>query len=326
MFNRLDLNLLRVFDAVMAEQSLTRAAQTLALTQPAVSNALRRLKDVLQDDLFVRRGQGITATPFAQRVWPQVRLTLQQLEAALMPVGFDAASATQAFTLSMADATATSLMPALLRIVEEQAPGVSLRVLPLTTRDPRRLLADEVTDMAIGYFPAVMADLTARNQAGMGLAFEHQRLYDSNYVCVMRRDHPLAQGPLTLDAYCAARHLLVSFSGRPYGFVDEALGNLGKQRRIVLTVNQFFTAGQVVAASDLLTVLPQHFIKSTGIADQLVWRELPFAMDTVHVDLLWSHRPQQSAALEWLRQALLRSAQGSLSSASPPAFTKALLP
>ncbi len=316
-FNRLDLNLLRVFDAVMVEQSLTRAAQNLALTQPAVSNALRRLKDALQDELFVRQGQGVTATPYAQRIWPQVRLTLQQLEATLMPVRFDAASANQAFTLSMADATATALMPQLLRIVEQEAPGITLRVLPLTTRDPRRLLEDAVTDMAIGYFPAVMADLTARNQAGMGMAFDHQRLYDSHYVCVMRRHHPLAAGPLTLDAYCAARHLLVSFSGRPYGFVDEALGHWGRERRIVLTVNQFFTAGQVVAASDLLTVLPQHFIEFTGIADQLVWRELPFAMDTVHVDLLWSRRPQQSAALEWLRQALSRSAQTPL---ARPAF------
>jgi DNA-binding transcriptional LysR family regulator len=318
MFNRLDLNLLRIFDAVMAEQSLTRAAQALALTQPAVSNALRRLKGVLQDELFVRRGQGVTATPYAQRIWPQVRLTLQQLEATLMPVGFDAASANQAFTLSMADATATALMPQLLRIVEQEAPGVSLRVLPLTTRDPRRLLEEAVTDMAIGYFPAVMTDLTARTQAGMGLAFEHQRLYDSNYLCVMRRDHPLAQGPLTLEAYCAARHLLVSFSGRPFGFVDEALGNLGRQRRVVLTVNQFFTAGQVVAASDLLTVLPQHFIQSTGIAEQLVGRALPFAMAPVHVDLLWSRRPQQTAALEWLRQALLRSAQPAPPSMSNP--------
>jgi DNA-binding transcriptional LysR family regulator len=171
-----------------------------------------------------------------------------------------------------------------------------------------------------------MADLTARTQAGMGLAFAHQRLYDSNYVCVMRRDHPLAQGPLTLDAYCAARHLLVSFSGRPYGFVDEALGHLGRQRRVVLTVNQFFTAGQVVAASDLLTVLPHHFIESTGIADQLVWHELPFAMDTVHVDLLWSNRPRQSAALEWLRQALLGCAQNHATPFVPTSFSKAQWP
>ena len=95
-------------------------------------------------------------------------------------------------------------------------------------------------------------------------AFEHERLYDGHYVCVMRKGHRLAKGALTLDRYCEARHMLVSFSGRPYGFIDEALASLGRQRRVVLTVNQFFTAGLVVENSDLLTVLPRHFIRSTG--------------------------------------------------------------
>src|SRR5437868_6553764 len=175
-FRNLDLNLLRVFDQVMAERNLTRAARNLAMTQPAVSNALSRLRDALGD----------------------------------------------------------------------------------------------------GLFPAVLADLTAQAQTGGMAAFDHQRLYDGRYVCVMRDGHPLARGPLTLKRYCAAHHLLVSFSGRPFGFVDEALASLGLKRRVVLTVNQFFTAGRVVTTSDLLTVLPSHFVSVTGIADQLVLRELPF--------------------------------------------------
>jgi DNA-binding transcriptional LysR family regulator len=117
----------------------------------------------------------------------------------------------------------------------------------------------------------------------------------------MRRDHPLASEPLTLDRYCAARHLLVSFSGRPYGFIDEALASLGRQRHIVLTVNQFFTAGRVVASSNLLTVLPRHFVSVTGIADQLVLRELPFDVPPVHVDALWHRRLHQDSAHQWLR-------------------------
>jgi DNA-binding transcriptional LysR family regulator len=120
----------------------------------------------------------------------------------------------------------------------------------------------------------------------------------------MRRDHPLAQGELTLDRYCAARHLLVSFSGRPWGFIDEALGALGRQRTIVLTVNQFFTAGRVVAGSDLLTVLPRHFVSVTGIADQLVLRELPLVVPPVHVDALWHRRLRHSGAHRWLREVL----------------------
>ena len=168
---------------------------------------------------------------------------------------------------------------------------------------------DGGADLAIGYFPAVLADLTAAEQAGLGASFEHQRLYAGEYVAVMREGHTLARGPLTLTRFCAARHLLVTFSGRPFGFIDEALASLGERRRVVMTVNQFFTAGQVVARSNLLTVLPRHFVRSTGMAHELVMRELPFDVPTVHVDALWHRRSRLSGAHGWLRDAVARAAQ-----------------
>ena len=303
-FATLDLNLLRVFDEVMSERSLTRAAHKLSLTQPAVSNALRRLRQALGDDLIKRSGQVMAPTPRALALWPAVREALRQLQEVLAPSSFVPAEASTTFVLAMADATAAELMPGLIEVMDRAAPGVSIRVVPLTTRDPRRLLEQENADLAIGYFPAVFADLTARAQAGEAVAFTHQRLYSGEYVCVMRHDHPLAHGPFTLNRYCAARHLLVSFSGRPFGFIDEALALLGRERRIVLTVNQFFTAGKVVTRSDLLTVLPRHFVNVTGFADQLVLRELPFAVPTVHVDALWHHRVHRASAHQWLRDTI----------------------
>ncbi|MGD9943962.1 MAG: LysR family transcriptional regulator, partial [Burkholderiaceae bacterium] len=160
-FRTLDLNLLRVFDEVMAERNLTRAARNLAMTQPAVSNALRRLRDALGDELVVRAGYGVEPTAFARALWPSVRQALQQLrEAVLPPSQFDAGTATDSFVLAMADATASLLMPPLVEIVEREAPGLSLRVLPLTTRDPRALLEREDLDLAVGYFPAAMASIT----------------------------------------------------------------------------------------------------------------------------------------------------------------------
>ena len=308
-FRTLDLNLLRVFDEVMAERSLTRAARNLALTQPAVSNALRRLRDTLGDELVRRSGQGMEPTPRALLLWPAVRDALRQLQQSLAPSRFDPSEADTTFVLAMADATAAELVPRLVDIIEAEAPGVSLRVVPLATRDPRKLLDDEAIDLAVGYFPAVVADLTARAQVGKAVAFATQRLYDGEYVCVMRADHPLASGPLTLNRFCAARHLLVSFSGRPFGFIDEALATLGRERRVVLTVNQFFTAGRVVANSNLLTVLPRHFVGVTGIADALVLRKLPFAIPAVHVDALWHGRRDQDSAHRWLRDTIRRSAQ-----------------
>ena len=308
-FRTLDLNLLRVFDEVMAERSLTRAARNLSLTQPAVSNALRRLRETLGDELVTRSGQGIAPTPRALALWPTVRDALAQLHQTLSPSQFEPLQATSTFVLAMADATAAELMPGLIDILEREAPGVAMRVVPLSTRDPRRLLDEESCDLAVGHFPALLADLTARAQAGEAVAFSHQRLYDGEYVCVMRKGHPLASGPLSLSRFCAARHMLVSFSGRPYGFIDESLASLGRKRQVVLTVNQFFTAGRVVANSNLLTVLPRHFVRVTGIEDQLELRPLPFDVSPVHVDAVWHRRSEQQSAHIWLRRAVVRAAE-----------------
>jgi len=308
-FRTLDLNLLRVFDEVMAERNLTRAARNLSMTQPAVSNALGRLRDALGDKLVARSGYGVEPTPRALALWPAVGDALRQLESSLTPGDFVASEATTTFVLAMADATAAEIMPGLVEIIETDAPGVSMRVLPLTTRDPRPLLEDGQMDLAVGFFPAVLAGLTAQAQSGGMAPFDHQRLYDGEYVCVMRKNHPLSSGPFTLKRFCAAHHLLVSFSGRPFGFIDEALASLGQSRRIVLTVNQFYTAGRVVVTSDLLTVLPRHFVNVTGMSADLVTRELPFDVPPVHVDSLWHRRQGQRSDHAWLRLAVATAAK-----------------
>ncbi len=314
-FKTLDLNLLRVFDEVMAERSLTKAAHNLALTQPAVSNAMRRLRETVGDDLMRRstvkgQGQGLEPTPRALALWPHVREALLQLQTSLAPDRFDPAKATSTFVLAMSDSTAAELVPGLLAIAEKEAPSVSLRIVPLTTRDPRGFLEREEIDLALGYFPAVLADMTTKIQAGATANFGHHRLYDGEYVCVMRRGHPLAKRKLTIDAFCAARHLLVSFSGRPYGFTDEALAAIGRKRRIVLSVNQSFTAGHVIAQSNLLTVLPRHFVRVTDTSNELVIKSLPLEVPAIHVEALWHRHTQQSSGHQWLRSAVERSARG----------------
>jgi DNA-binding transcriptional LysR family regulator len=321
-FGALDLNLLRVFDEVMATQNITRAATTLAMTQPAVSNALRRLREALGDDLVIRAGYGVTPTPKALALWPTVRDALASLQATITPDAFDASTSKQSFVLAMADATAAMLMPALIRQMESSAPHINIRVLPLTTRDPRALLDGGEVDLAVGHFPAVVTAiaLEAMQTGALGAlsTFTHQQLYSGQYVCVMRRDHPLASKRLTIDAYCSARHLLVSFSGRPFGFIDEALAALQRTRRIVLTVNQFFTAGRVVVGSDLLTVLPRHFLPSTGMSAELAVSELPFAVPKVQVDMVWHQRTRPSAAQQWLRSALNDAAKAAFMHAKSP--------
>lgn len=152
-FRNLDLNLLRVFNAVMAEENFSRAANQLSMTQPAVSNAVQRLREALADALFVRAANGVKPTPYAERIWPVVREALSSLESNLLPEEFDAKRAQNNFRMAMADATATILIPALVPILQTEAPGVSLRILPLTTRDPRPLLEQDAMDLALGIFP-----------------------------------------------------------------------------------------------------------------------------------------------------------------------------
>jgi DNA-binding transcriptional LysR family regulator len=304
-FRTLDLNLLRVFDSVMSEGSLTRAAEALSLTQPAASHALKRLHAAVGEPLFVRTAFGMKPTARAQALWPQVRSALDALRHALAPQDFDPRTESANFRIAMADATAALLAAPLVRAIQDQQAQVNLRVMPLTTRDPRRLLQDGEADLAIGHFPEAIASLVA---AGAQATLRHRRLHETHYVCVMRRGHPLADTPLTLDAYCAAHHLLVSFSGRPHGLVDKALATLGRQRRVVLTVNQFFTAGQVVLQSDLLTVLPLSFMAATGTHAQVVTRPLPLDLAPVAVEMLWPMRQDADPAHRWLRQQVEQAA------------------
>lgn len=319
-FRTLDLNLLRVFDAVMAEGSLTRASAGLAMTQPAVSHALRRLREAVGQDLFVRVAHGVRPTPHAQAMWPQVRAALATLRQALAPGHFDPRHDAVQMRLAMADATAALLAPALLVRIEQAQALMNLRMLPLTTRDPRRLVEGGEADLAVGFFPSLVTSIIAQGQDSH---LRHARLFDTRYVCVMRQGHPLAERVLTLDDYASAHHLLVSFSGRAHGYVDEALAALGRQRRIVLTVNQFFTAGRVVAQSNLLTVLPEGFVQATGNQAELVTRELPLTLGPVHVEMVWHLRHDTDPAHRWLRDQISATAAAAAASAGSAAGASA---
>ena len=306
-FRTLDLNLLKVFDIVMVERNVTRAAARLAMTQPAVSNALRRLRDATQEELFVPNPAGVTPTAHAQTLWHTVRASLDRLHEAFAPQGFDPRTDARSFTLAMADATAALFVPVLVEALQAERSRVDLRVLPLTSRDPRVLLEQGQADAALGFFPDVRAALAAEGEVAL---FHLDALYGCTYACAMREGHPLARpGALTLDAFCAAEHLRVSFAGRPRGYVDEALDRLGRERRVMITVANFFTAGAVVHQSDLLTVLPRSFVPATGFAARLALAELPFEMPGIEIGLLSHRRHAQDTAQRWLRATLRRAAQ-----------------
>ncbi|MBT9458055.1 MAG: LysR family transcriptional regulator [Burkholderiaceae bacterium] len=306
-FRSLDLNLLRVFDVVMEERNVTRAAARLSITQPAVSNALRRLREATNEEqLFVPTAAGMQPTPHAEALWPVVRAALAKLQEAFEHQQFDPRSGAQSFTLAMADATAALFVPLLVQRFEREGIRVGLRIVPLTSRDPREMLEQGRADVALGFFPDVASLPLADDDTGV---IRHAALYSSAYICVMRREHPLAApGALTLECYCAAQHLRVSFAGRPHGFVDEALARVGRRRHVVITVNSFFTAGLAVRQSDLLTVLPSGFVAASGQAADLACRPVPFALPGIDVSQVWHARHAHEPAQRWLREELNRAA------------------
>ena len=312
-FRTLDLNLLRVFDAVMAEGNITRAAERLAMTQPAVSNALKRLKESLGEELLTRLPSGVKPTAFAEVLWPLVRESLGHLQQALEPAQHDPQAQARVYRLAMVDAVAALLMPPLMARFQASGARAQIEVHPLVNRDPRDLLARGDVDFALGHFPEAVAALVAQgNQAPV----RHRRLSENRFVCAMRRDHPLAKAPLTLDDFCAADHVLVSFSGRAHGFVDQALASLERTRRIVLTVNQFFTAALTVVDTDLLTVLPDGFLPVTGLNDRVIVQDLPLSPGGVFVDALWHMRNERSSAHRWLLQEMAEVAHRTVESAA----------
>lgn len=304
-FRTLDLNLMRVFDVVMAERHVTRAAERLSMTQPAVSNALRRLRESLGEDLFLPGPSGVTPTRRAESLWPAVRGALQGLRGAIEPDAFDPRHGERDFVIAMADATAAVLMPVLVERWEREGARPTMHVTGLDSRDPRPMLEQGKADCAIGFFPDVARELAS----GTASTARLDALYGCRYVCVMRSGHPLAAQPgLTLDGYCEADHLRVNFAGRPRGYVDESLARLGRSRRVVMTVDHFSTAGQVVSRSDLVTVLPRSFVPATGLAGQLAVREMPMELPAIDVGLLWHRRHEHDAGHQWLRATLTGAA------------------
>ncbi|MEO5734058.1 MAG: LysR family transcriptional regulator [Rubrivivax sp.] len=304
-FRTLDLNLLRVFDALMSEGSLTRAAESLSMTQPAASHALKRLHDWLGETMFVRSAGGMRPTPRAAALWPRVRTALQELEQALAPRAFDPARDPAQFRLAMADATAALLAPAMVAGLASARALADLRLVPLTTRDPRTLLLDAQIDLAIGSFPGVMSVVLADHERS---PLHHTRLHQAPYVCAMRPGHPLTEGELTLDRFCSAEHLMVSLSGVPQGVVDDLLASLGRQRRVVLTVNQYHTAIRVLAASDLVAVLPASPATASGAEAGLVQRPLPLVVAPLTIEMIWLARREAEPAHRWLRRLVTEAA------------------
>lgn len=297
-FAAFDLNLLRVFDALMRERSVTRAGEQIGLSQPAVSAALSRLRHLLDDQLFVRRGPEMAPTPRAEALADTVRETLNRLEVALQgDRAFDPAQAERNFTLLGADFVALLIMPRLFETVSAQAPGVRLRLVDTGWGELERLFQEDVIDLAIER-PGHAADW---------IAAEPLFLSPFAVVAAKGRTDLAAAGArpgeaLPLDAFCAAPHALRSTDGSMSGHVDDALAELGRSRRVVLALPQFSAVALAVARSRrLIAALPVQFAEAVAEPLGLDLFKPPLEVFVPEIQMYWHRRHEKNPAHRWLR-------------------------
>ncbi|SDM57738.1 DNA-binding transcriptional regulator, LysR family [Stutzerimonas balearica DSM 6083] len=283
-----DLNLLKVLDALLRERNVSRAAQRLSLSQPAVSNALGRLRELLDDPLLVRVGRSMQPTPRALGLELPIRDALARIEDSLNAGDlFDPASSQAHFTVAVTDYVELLCMPALMKRLAQVAPGVRLAIEPLTPTLPAEALDRGEIDLALGRFLEVPTRFQTRRWASEGLQV------------VLRKGHPLAQRPLDLPAFLQLRHLWVH-GGQTRGMVDLWLQEQGLSREVVYTTPSYLQAPHVVAASDLAVVLPTRLARHFAALMPLALLDLPFALGPFQLDLVSVAQRQNDAALQWL--------------------------
>jgi DNA-binding transcriptional LysR family regulator len=289
----IDLNLLTSLDVLLDENSVTRAAKRLGVSQPAVSHSLRRLRELLGDPLLVRTPHGMQATPRAHELRPAVRAALEAAEAVLQAAPrFDPARAERSFVLAMADQAAFQLLPPLVERLAASAPGITLQLRPPPT-DLAAALAEGELELAIGVFgdspSAIRTDV----------------LWAEHFACVVRRGSPGTRGAFDLERYLARPHLLVAPRGRPGSVVDDLLARDQLRRRIVVVVPHFLVAPAIIATSDLVWTAPAGLARALAARYALAVRPPPLPLPSFSIAMRWHLRLDRDPGLAWLR-ALLR--------------------
>ncbi len=303
----IDLNLLVVFERLLATGSVTVAARELGVTQPALSRSLQRLRDLLGDPLFVRAGRGLTTTPRARELHAPLIDALDAVRMVITPPGtFDPRTATGPFVLAMGDENQVSLTDAIIGSLAQAVPGVDIRIralTPATVEDARHGRVDLAISPDLSVLPATAG--------GVDLSEFHRRqLYIRHFVVASSAAFP--RPALTLAEYAAADHIIVSFEGGGRGFVDDLLAERGLWRRVAASVTSFHSAASVVARTRLLVTLPEEVARAA--AGALVWCAPPLPLPTLSMLLLWHPRVHASPRHRYLRDLVAGAVLGRIGS------------
>jgi DNA-binding transcriptional LysR family regulator len=288
--HEVDLNLLVVFNRLLVERRVSKVADSLGVSQPAVSNSLAKLRRLFGDELFLRTPKGMEPTPFADQLAESVGHALAMIHSGInQRTSFEPARAERGFTIGMTDVGEIYFLPPLIDRVRREAPRVTLSTVRNTAITLRDDLEAGKVDLAIGLLPQLKA------------GFFQRRLFSQGYVCLMRRGHRLDKNRISLAEYSNAEHLVVVSAGTGHGRVDELLQRSGVERTIRLTVPHYMSVGHILQGSDLVATVPERLADRLVDPYGLVKVSHPATLPDVAINVFWHAKYHRAPANQWLR-------------------------
>jgi len=288
--HELDLNLLVVFNQLLVERRVSKVAENLGISQPAVSNSLAKLRKLFGDELFLRTPKGMEPTPFADQLAESVSYALAMIHSGVnQRTTFEPATAKRAFTIGMTDIGEIYFLPALIERLRTEAPGITLSTVRNAAVNLRDELESGKVDVGIGLLPQLKA------------GFFQRRLFTQSYVCLMRRGHRLDKRKLSLAEFSAAEHLVVISAGTGHGKVDELLQRSGVERSVRLTVPHYVSVGHILRGSDLIATVPERLANRLIEPFGLAKVPHPAKLPDVAINVFWHAKYHRSPDNRWLR-------------------------
>jgi DNA-binding transcriptional LysR family regulator len=282
---RVDLNLLLLVDALLSEGTASRAARRLRMSQPAVSQGLRRARQTFGDPLLARHGNRLMPTSRAIALRPEIRAILERIQSVLTPATFEAATATRDFILAASDLGGVLVLPALIERISREAPACRVKVVP----PPADLHDVDKFDLVVTGAPV------------SGGPIGWRMLFEDRYVLMARSGHPALKGPLSLEDFTRLPQVLVSPRAEGFeGAVDEALVGLGLRRQVVVMLHNFMTLPTILSTSDLVAAVPLHFAELPIVRTLCGYRELPLDVPRYAMKIIWHTTRSTDPALKWL--------------------------
>jgi len=307
---QIDLNLLTALDALLQEGSVSRAARRIGLSTPAMSHALSRAREQLEDPLLVRSGREMVLTPYAESLRDRVRAALAEAQGVLEPERpLELRSLRRSFTIQATDHTITVLGSTLDRLARAEAPRVTLRFLP-TAPDDSVSVRDGECDLAIGIYGELPPELRIR------------QLFTERFVCVVRKDHPSVGKRLSVEHFVQLEHVQIAPRGKPGGYLDEVLQERGLERHVARAVPFFLAALQLTSESDCVLTVSERLAKAMAERFNLRILEVPVPLKPYALSMLWHPRLDGDPAHRWLREVVARTANAAASDTHEGARTR----